>query len=62
MNKLVLKLDDLSVETFQTSSDPMSRRGTVDAHEGAETFFWPCQTGTCKSCDLYCLREPTGKE
>jgi hypothetical protein len=58
MKKMALKPEELCVETFQTSSDEQSRRGTVKAHE--DTFFWPCQTGTCKSCDLRCLPSPGG--
>ena len=60
MKKIALKLEELCVETFQTSSSERSRRGTVEAHE--DTFFWPCQTGTCQSCDLYCLPKPDGGE
>lgn len=59
MKKTLLKPEDLCVETFQTSSDEQSRRGTVQAN-AADTFFWPCQTGTCQSCDLRCLPSPGG--
>ncbi len=60
MKKLALKLDDLRVDTFHASSPEPSSRGTVQAQE--DTFFWPCQTGTCKSCDLNCLNEPVGNQ
>jgi hypothetical protein len=56
MKKLAMKLDDLSVETFHTAEVKREDKGTVKAQE--DTFFWPCQTGTCQSCDLYCLPGP----
>ena len=57
MKKIVMKLEDLGVETFHTSAGEPNHGGTVQAHDG-DTFFWPCQTGTCQSCDLYCLPGP----
>jgi hypothetical protein len=48
MKKLALKLESLSVESFNTSADAESPRGTVQAAE--DTFFLPCQAsggGTC---------------
>lgn len=61
MKKIVLNLGDLRVEAFHTASPDGSRGGTVRAHDD-DTFFWPCQTGTCASCDLYCLPGPaTGR-
>jgi hypothetical protein len=61
MKKIVLNPEDLRVEAFHTSSSDKSRGGTVRAHDD-ETFYWPCQTGTCASCDLHCLPMPgTGR-
>lgn len=57
MKKISLNPMDLRVEAFQTSGSDERRAGTVQAHQ-KDTFFWPCQTGTCKSCDLYCLPQP----
>jgi hypothetical protein len=57
MKKIVLNLQDLRVEAFHIASADQSRAGTVKANDG-DTFFWPCQTGTCQSCDLYCLPQP----
>ena len=60
MKKIVMKMEDLNVETFHTSPTERSHRGTVQAHD-SDTFFLPCETGTCRTCDLYCMREPISK-
>lgn len=57
MKWLGLNPMDLQVEVFQTSRADGRRVGTAEARQG-DTFFWPCQTGTCKSCGLYCLPRP----
>jgi len=52
MKKISLDLDALQVDSFATDA-PLPEQGTVQGH--ADTFFLPCQTGTCGfSCGLTC--------
>lgn len=60
MKKIVMKLEDLGVETFHTCAEERDRDGTVKAYDN--TFYWPCQTGTCDSCDLRCVPQPMSKD
>lgn len=50
MNKLRLRLDDLTVDTFQTGEDRQLQRGTVDAHEATKPI---CTVASLKT-DLTC--------
>lgn len=55
MNKLRLNLDDLSVDTFQTSTRDTAWKGTVEAHDGAATLKTACASllasnPTCCPC------------
>lgn len=53
MKKITLNLDALQVDSFTTDA-PLPEQGTVQALE-AETFFLPCETGTCGfTCGLTC--------
>lgn len=56
MNKLSLKLDDLTVESFDTAG-PITGRGTVQGHGHPKSGFCsengsPCDTYTCHCTDF----------
>lgn len=62
MKKLALNIDSLSVESFETSAQAQSRRGTIQAHnydpdgdehqQLADTFFLPCQVSGGGTCNI----------
>jgi hypothetical protein len=55
MEKLTLKLDELTVESFRTDDDPEEPRGTVHGHYGTNhTQDFSCQTGCRLTCVLPC--------
>lgn len=48
-----VKLEDLSVESFATTSEGVGRRGTVNAHEASPLYTckWSCPPYyTCPEC------------
>lgn len=53
MKKLVLKLDELHVESFDTTSTGSGARGTVEGHDDPD-LPWQNQTMTCFSCAGTC--------
>jgi hypothetical protein len=57
MKKMVLKVDDLRVDSFATSAGRM-RSGTVAAHESYETEGLACMTGHygAGTCDTTCYQ------
>lgn len=53
MNKLKLRIDTLTVDTFDMGTGPAPARGTVDAHGDGQTVKIVCQVSTLKT-DLTC--------
>ena len=53
MEKLRLRLDDLSVTSFGTAPGEDEARGTVEARELAPTRHTGCPT--CATCETNCL-------
>jgi hypothetical protein len=54
MKKLVLKLDDLHVESFDTTSNRTAARGTVEGREDPD-LPGKYETFSCFSCNGTCL-------
>jgi hypothetical protein len=66
MRKLMLELDELQVESFETGSS-LERRGTVRGHDTRETEFCPTPFKPCKpttGCPTYvnCARHDDDNE
>lgn len=53
MNKLKLEIDSLTVDTFDTGTEPAPARATVNAHGRSQTLKIVCQVSTLKT-DLTC--------
>lgn len=51
MEKISLSLDNLLVESFETTSDADALRGTV---HGADSPITPTQETECESCEFTC--------
>jgi len=56
MKKLALSLEDLAVESFDTTPRPGRTRGTVQAHDISDSTCYDvdCWCGTRVSCDGSC--------
>lgn len=54
MKKLSLKLEELSVESFDTASTRPDRRGTVQARVGTIAPDYTCNVSCLGTCALTC--------
>ncbi len=58
--KLKLNIEELSVESFRTSSSAKEERGTVRANSGAISFDATCDCTVGLSDDFNCATDPFG--
>ena len=54
MPKLRLSLEDLTVESFDSTSSRAQGRGTVRAHDETEATCFNTDCGTCYTVEYYC--------